>query len=230
MKASVILKKTVCYLAGLLFIAIGINISKLSGLGISPVSSVPRACEVIWGITLGTASILVYIALVLLQFILLRKRFRPINALGLLLSLGFGYMIDLTGIDPNAFGHLLSWVPHPSLYPLRLLYLAVALGFVGSGVFLYLRPNWIPMPGEGLAGAISTLTGKNFGDCKTAVDTSLILIAIILQVIFLGGLKSFTGENVVVREGTVICAVCVGQVVKFLSRRFTAPVERWLRG
>ena len=211
-------KKLICYVAGLFIITIGINISKLSSLGISPVSSVPRACEVIWGFTLGTALIIVYIVLILLQLLVLRKKFRWWNALGVPLALVFGWMVDLTGTDPNAFGHLLVNFPVPSTYPMRLLYLVCSILLIGTGVFLYLIPKWVPMPAEGLADAISKSTGKTFGDCKTFVDVSMISIALILQLIFLGGFKSFTGPNVVVREGTILSAVCVGQVVKLLNK------------
>ena len=64
-------KKIIQYIGGLLLIAIGINISKLTRLGISPVSSVPRAGELIWGFTLGTATIVVHMICIVLQFIVL---------------------------------------------------------------------------------------------------------------------------------------------------------------
>lgn len=212
-------KRIAIYILGLLLIALGVNISKLSGLGISPASSVPRACEVAWGFTLGTTIIIVYCILVLLQLLVLRKKFRWINALGVLVGVIFGWLVDLTGIDPNAFGHLMLNFPRPGNYFVRLLYLFASIAVIGLGVYLYLKPCLVPMPAEGLAAAIALKTGKNFGDCKTLVDTSLITIAILIQILFLGGLSSFLHEPVIVREGTVISALCVGQVVKFLKRQ-----------
>ena len=44
-KPGNIVKQIICYIGGLLIITIGINISKMSNLGISPVSSIPRATE-----------------------------------------------------------------------------------------------------------------------------------------------------------------------------------------
>ena len=223
-----LLRQGVCYLAGLLLIALGINISKLSSLGISPVSSVPRACELIWGFTLGTTTMIIYCLLVLTQLLVLRKKFPLRNLLGIAVAVVFGWMIDLLGTDPAAFGHLLLNFPRPETYLLRLVYLVAALGIIGLGVYLYLRPRWVPMPSEGLAGAISTVTGKLFGDCKTAVDTGMILLALLLQLVFLGGLQSFTGDSIVIREGTVVMALCVGQVVKLLTKTTAAPLERFL--
>lgn len=85
----------------------------MSVLVISPVSSIQRACEQIWGLTLGTVTMFIYVFLVLAQIVILRKNFRIINALGIVITFVFSAMIDLTGADPNAFGHLLLNFPRP---------------------------------------------------------------------------------------------------------------------
>jgi len=211
-------KRLLQYLAGCLIIAIGINISKLARLGISPVSSIPRALEVSLGFTLGQMVIVVYCLLVLAQFIVLRKEFKPLNILGVLVGIVFGWMVDLVGIDPNAFGHLMAWVPAPGNYVMRLVYLLMSIVVIGLGVSIYLKPRLIPMPAEGLALAISQKSGKAFGDCKSIVDCSLIAIAFLIQLIVLGT-SSFSGDTIVVREGTIISAMLVGQVVKFINKR-----------
>lgn len=227
-KPGNIIKQFLCYVLGLLIITIGINVSKMSNLGISPVSSIPRACERIWGFTLGTTTMIVYVFLVLGQIIILRKDFKIVNILGILLTVVFGYMIDFTGTDPNAFGHLMLNFPRPGNYIMKFIYMLVSVGIIGVGVFLYLRPKWVPMPAEGLAGAIAQVTGKPFGNCKSLVDSGMVIIALILQLACLGGLSSFTGEGVVVREGTIIAALGVGQVVKFLAKRLAKPIDEWL--
>ena len=222
------LKKLLLYLGGLLLIAVGANLAKLCGLGISPATSIPRACEVIWGWTLGTSCQVVYLILMLLQIVVLRKNFKPIRLLSLLLTFVFGWMVDFTGTNTATFGHLMAGLPRPGSYPVQLLYLVISILLIGVGVMLYVSPKWPPLPAEGLADALSTVTGKTFGDCKTLVDTSCIVIALILQLIFMGGLSSFTRSDVVVREGTVISALCVGQVVKLLNKKFGARVRGWM--
>ncbi len=215
-------KRLLIYLVGLLIIALGINVSKMSGLGISPVSSIPGVLNAIWPqLTLGMMVIIVYCLLVLAQVAVLRKDFKWQNVLGVPVAIVFGWMVDLVGIDEKAFGHLLYKFPRPQGYALQLVYLVVSVLVIGIGVFIYLKPKLVPMPAEGLALAISQKANKPFGNCKTAVDVSLIVIALVLQLIFLGGFSSFVGGNAVVREGTVLAAVCVGQVVKFLNRIFT---------
>ncbi len=211
-----IIKNIVFYIGGLFLVTIGINLSKMTRLGISPVTSIPRACEVIWGKTLGVSSVFVFLVLVLLQAVILRKRFKLRNVLGIALSLGFGLMVDFTGTDPKAFGHLLYGFPEPKTYIMRLVYILIGIVIISIGLYMYLKPHWIPMPSEGLAEAIATVSGKSFGDCKTLVDTSMIVIALIMQLVFLGGLSSFTGPDIIVREGTVLASLLVGQCVKLL--------------
>jgi uncharacterized membrane protein YczE len=241
-KVTDVIKQAVCYLLGLILIACGITLTKMSKLGISPVSSIPRACEVIWGFTLGTTTLIIYVILILLQLAVFLiwslarkgefrerwKKYSWLNLLGFPLTFAFSFIVDLMGVDPNAVGHLLIWIPAPGNYAMKLLYTVCGIIIIGIGVFLYLRPRWIPMPAEGLAGAISTVTGKAFGDCKTFVDVSMITIALILQLIFLGGFKSFARDDVVVREGTILAAVCVGQIVKLCTKLFGRPLEKFL--
>ena len=225
--------KLIVYLIGLLIIAVGINVSKLSGLGISPVSSIPGVLSKSFDISLGSMVIVVYCALVLAQLIVLRKKFRAKNILGVPVAIIFGLMVDfvgiahfkptLAGIDIGIkaeFDGLMMGLKAPEGYPMQLLYLLASIVIIGIGVFIYLKPKLVPMPAEGLAGAISEVSGKAFGNCKTFVDVGMITVALVLQIILLGGFKSFTGANAVVREGTVLSAICVGQVVKFLNKIF----------
>lgn len=227
-KTKVILKKLFIYLLGVALIGVSVNLSKISSVGMTPVSSLPHACEKIWGLTLGTTTFIIYVIFIGLQILVLRKRFPLRNILGLALTFWLSFMIDLLGIDPKALGHLMSRMPIPVTYPARLVYLFAALVVGAVGVFLYIYVNWVPLPTDGLAAAISTVSGRSFGDCKTLVDIGIVITALILQLAFLGGLDSFTNGNVVVREGTVISAICIGQLVKPFSKWFGPGIERWI--
>ena len=69
------------YFVGLFIMTIGIALSVKSNLGVSPVSSIPYTMTCVWGIEMGKATIIFHAALVLIQILLLRKRFKPINLL-----------------------------------------------------------------------------------------------------------------------------------------------------
>lgn len=212
------IKKLLVYIVGILVLAIGINISKLSQLGISPVSAVPYACELIWGIELGKASLLVFIVLIFLQIVLLRKNYKAIQLLQLACTYILAIFITYTGKD-----YLLFWLPIPASYLIKLVYLFVSIIIIGIGVSLYLIPNLIPLPAEGLMKAIVELgKGKyKFSNVKVAVDSTLVGISALLSLVFLGELKS-------VREGTVLAALLVGKVVGLVFAYFKKPIGDWI--
>lgn len=225
--------RTLTYLLGLAVIAVGINLSKLSHLGISPVSSIPGVLSAKFpAASLGSMVIVVYCLLVLIQFIVLRGKFRIKNVLGVPVAIVFGLLVDFVGISPfsitlagfsvgipGKFNGLMQNIPVPTSYPIQFCYLIVSILVIGIGVFIYLKPKLVPMPAEGLAAAIADISGHPFGNCKTLVDVSMISIALLLQLLMFGGFASFASPGVV-REGTILSAVCVGQVVKLLNRIF----------
>lgn len=64
------------YFIGLFVMTIGIALSVKSNLGVSPVSSIPYTMTCVWGIEMGKATILFHIVLVLIQILLLRRKFK----------------------------------------------------------------------------------------------------------------------------------------------------------
>jgi len=220
------------YLVGLSVIAVGINLSKLSGLGISPVSSIPGVLAKRFpSASLGSMVIVVYCVLVLAQLVVLKKDFKVKNILGVPVAIIFGLMVDFVGIShfkltlagidigiKAEFDGLMMAIPAPEHYAMKLVYLFASILVIGIGVFIYLMPSLVPMPAEGLAAAIASVKNKKFGNCKTLVDVCMIATALVLQIALLGGISSFRSGTAVVREGTVLSAICVGQVVKFLNK------------
>lgn len=212
-------KKTLCYVGGMFLIAFGINISKTAGLGISPVSAVPYACELIWGIELGLASALVYMALIILQMIILRKDFKVIQLLQFVCTYVLSFFITIT----SRKYFLLSWLPDPSNYAVRLIYCLMSIVIIGTGVAFYLMPKWIPLPAEGLATAVAQVSkGKlQFHNAKIIVDVSLVVISAILSLVFLR-------ELVTVREGTILAAILVGKVVGIVMKTCREKTVAWM--
>ena len=77
------------YFIGLFIMTIGIALSVKSNLGVSPVSSIPYTITCVWGIEMGKATILFHIVLVLLQILLLRKKFIPFQFFYILICVVF---------------------------------------------------------------------------------------------------------------------------------------------
>lgn len=220
MKTKTIIKKLILYMGGLFMLAIGINIAKAAQLGISPVSAIPYAFELIWGIDLGKATIIVYMILILLQIIVLRKNYKPIQLLQVLCSYLLGFFITYSSVD-----YLLAWLPIPSHYLVKLIYSFISLLFIGVGVSLYLIPSFISLPPEGLVSAIVEVgKGKlKFSNVKIVVDSSLVVVSAVLSLVFLGQLKS-------VREGTVLSALFTGKIVGFVNKHYREKIINWMEG
>lgn len=212
-----ITKRLFLYVLGIFLLAVGINISKTAGLGISPVSAIPYSLELIWGFELGRATILIQVICMGLQILLLRSNYKLIQ----LLQIGAVYFLSFF-ITYTSTDYLLAWLPVPSLYSLRLIYLFISIVIIGIGISFYLLSNFFPLPIEGLMEAIVKFSNNQFtfANVKVVVDSSLVLISAILSLIFLKEIKA-------VREGTVLSAILVGKVVGYIFKNYGIKIASW---
>ena len=196
---------------GLFFAALGVALTKRGELGVSPISSVANVLSYQFtDLTLGSWLILWNCVLILGQILLLRRNFQPIQFLQIPLSFLFGWFTD--------FGMwLVSFLP-VQVYAVRLLMVLAGTVVLGFGITLSVIADQIMNSGEAFVKAISDVAHQEFGTIKVVFDISCVLIALILSLLF------FEGAIVGTREGTIIAALCTGFVVKFFSRRLTAPL------
>lgn len=196
---------------GLFFAALGVALTKRGELGVSPISSVANVLSYQFtDLTLGSWLILWNCVLILGQILLLRRNFQPIQFLQIPLSFLFGWFTD--------FGMwLVSFLP-VQVYAVRLLMVLAGTVVLGFGITLSVIADQIMNSGEAFVKAISDVTHEEFGTIKVVFDISCVLVALILSLLF------FEGAIVGTREGTIIAALCTGFVVKFFSRRLTAPL------
>lgn len=210
-------KRLLLYIGGLLLLAIGVNISKMAQLGISPISSIPYAAELIWGIELGKATMMVYVVLIGLQIVLLKKDFKLIQLLQIVCTYILGFFIKYTSIN-----YLLFWLPIPSAYIIKLIYLFISIFIIAIGVSLYLIADYISLPAEGFIKAIAQVSkGRlEFSNAKILVDFSMVLISATLSLVFLKKLKT-------VREGTILAAILVGKIIGFIFDKYENGILNW---
>lgn len=211
-------KRLLLYLSGFIILAAGVNVSKTAQLGISPVSAIPYAMELIWGVELGKATLAFNILLIAVQIILLRKNFKPVQLLQIVCTYLFAVFVTYTG-----GGYLLFWLPLPTFYIMQLIYLFISIILIGVGASFYLIPGFVPLPAEGLANAIVELSKDKikFPNAKVAVDSCMVAISAILSIVFLGGFKS-------VREGTIIAALLIGKVVGYVFKHYKKGIVQWI--
>ena len=202
------------YFVGLFLMTIGIAISVKSNLGVSPVSSIPYTMTCVWGIEMGKATILFHTILVLIQIILLRRNFKPINLLQIAVGVVFGYFTTFCN-------YLVSFLPTPENILIRIIMMLISTVFIAVGIFFYLPPNLMPLAGEGAMQAVSQITGMDVSKVKIRFDCTMVLISIITCLITIHSPGS-------VGIGTVIAAVLVGTVLGIVTRLFGQQRDRLL--
>ena len=214
-------KRLLIYVCGLFCIATGIAFASKSGLGVSPVGSPANVLYQIGldvGMSdffkLGTWTVMTYCVYILIQVILLKKDFKPIQFLQLVISFLFGYMVNFTT-------SMLSGLPAPTNYAMRLFYLILNVPLVATGVMLYLSPDLLPTPGEGMSIAISKRFNIPIPTAITIFDCTMVVIAAVISLIHFHGLVG-------VREGTVICALFTGLTMRQLQKVFQKPLLRFV--
>ena len=89
-----ILKRYLLLLAGLAIMAFGVAFSIKADLGTSPISSVPYVASLFTPLTVGTATIVMHCVFILLQILILRKNYHPIQLMQLPVAFFFGYLTD----------------------------------------------------------------------------------------------------------------------------------------
>jgi uncharacterized membrane protein YczE len=194
--------------------ALGVSFSVKSDLGVSPVNSIPYVVSLITGVEQGVCVTVIFCCFIGLQFLILLKKFKIRSLLQIIASTIFGYFVTTAN-------RVTVGVPACSNYPMRLVYLAISIMFVAVGVALYLKPNLISLPGEGVMQALVDRFGIKFPNAKTGFDTFMVIVAAALSLIAFHRLNG-------VREGTIIAAICVGQVIKVWNRFFDDKVTKFL--
>lgn len=207
-------KRYILFIISLFFSALGVAVTKRGELGVSPISSVANVLSIKFTVfSLGNWLIIWNCLLILGQIILLRKKFQWIQLLQIPLSFLFGYFTD--------FGMWLASFLNADAYIVRLIMIFCGTVILGFGISLSIIANVIMNSGEAFVKAISDTIHKNFGNVKICFDVTCVVLAILLSLIFFGGIEG-------TREGTIIAALCTGLVVKLFTRLFIKPLNKLL--
>ena len=204
-----ILKRYLLLLVGLSIMAFGVAFSIKASLGTSPISSVPYVVSLFTPLTVGTATITMHCVFILLQILILRKNYHPIQLMQLPVAFFFGYLTDfgvwaVQGITCNTYWQ--QWIV-----------CLIGILLVAVGVSFEVKAGVVVLAGEGVVLAICKVLPKvKFGYMKVGFDVTLVVIACVLSIVFTGRLQG-------VREGTVAAALLVGLIAKRIGK----ALARW---
>lgn len=204
------INKYVIYLISLFIISLGAAISIKANLGTAPLICIPYVSSVISNLSVGTVSFVFSIILIALQVLILRGGFEKRQYLQIVMGTIFSAFIDIALM-------LVSFL-NPQDYISQIVILLVSCVVVAFGVLLEIQTEVVYLPPDGLIVAISTVLNKEFGKVKPYIDSSFVIIAAILSVVFLGYLIG-------VREGTIISALIIGPIVRVLKKYLDSYIE-----
>ena len=204
---------------GLVIVALGVGLSIKSNLGISPPSCPPTLFNLRWPeISVGTFTWIMHLIFILLQFVLLRKKFKLRYLMQIPAAFVFGYLCDaaiwlFNAIDAPATNYYIQIVL--SLATVLITAIGIKLEVLGGG--------WV-LAGDMTTAVLSEVTKIRFSVVKVLFDISLVALTALFAWLFFG-LFTGNGATVVIREGTLILAVFTG-----ICMRFTDPLMDKLFG
>ena len=188
------------YVAGLIILACGITMNTKTGMGVSPIISVPYSISEIWGLNFGNMTFIVYTIFVIIQAVLMRRITLDL-ILQLPLSLVFTRFLNLFDmILPESGSYI--WE--------KLLMLAVAISLTGIGIIMSVRTDFVPNPGDGIVNEIAVVIKKSMGFTKNCFDLLNLCISCSVGMIFAGHLIG-------IGLGTVLTMLLTGRAVALFS-------------
>ena len=197
------------FVLGVAINSFGIVLITAGNLGTSPISSVPYVFSLEFSqLSFGMTTFIWNILFIIIQVILLRRRFKPSQFLQIVANILFSSAIDVSSA--------ILWFVDPQTLWERLLCVVLGCLILAFGIVVEVAPNVIVVPGEGLVRALSIVTKVRYGTVKVAFDVTLMVIATICSFIFFGGLNG-------IGIGTIISAVIVGLFINAINKLFKFP-------
>ena len=186
--------------------ALGVAVSTKANLGIPPISCVPYILHLGFPLSMGMLTFILNVVFTCLQIMLLRSQFQLIQLFQVVFLGIFGVFMDLAMYIVSLYEIQIE------SYALRMVLCLVGIVLIAIGVSMQVRANLVMLPGDGLVAAIAQVCKRDFGKVKVGLDVTFVLSGVFLSYFMLQSIEG-------VREGTVIAALLVGMIVRFILAR-----------
>lgn len=188
--------------------SLGVAFSIVSTLGTTPISSISYSLALITNINIGITTFVFNLALIFIQFLVLRSKFHKKRLLQVINCVLFGYFTDLAL-------YLVLQVPFDHTILMSVVFLVLSIFLIALGIFIYMPANIAPLPGEGCVESIAIVTNWRFSTVKIAFDASMVITSLILCGLF------YTSIFGAVNIGTIISAFLVGFTLRQISNIYS---------
>ena len=198
------------YVLGICFLSIGITLNTKTGLGLSPVTSVPYSISTAFSLNFSTVLCWYYIACTVLQILVKGKKsgwkeIAQVPASFLFSAVQGQFAKWMSFLTPAEAWH--SW----ALLPFAVL-------FTGFGIALMVNMELVPYPADGVPVVVSQVIKKDVGLAKNFVDATLVLVTLTIDLLF-------SRHIVSLGAGTIVAMVGNGRAVALFDRLFQMKVK-----
>jgi len=204
------------FLIGLFIASMGVALSAKAGLGTSPVASVPYSVSLVnHTLTFGWWLNMWSVLQIAVQIALLRKKCKPVEIIiQTVLAFVYGYLTDfscklISGLQANT-------------YIMQFALMILSCFVLGFGIWIQFKGGVAMLPGEAMNRAISEVTGIKYENIKIFFDVLYIIVAAAICFIFIGKLEG-------VREGSIIAAVLIGNIIKLYNSLYNKLTRKKLQ-
>jgi uncharacterized membrane protein YczE len=211
-----VIKNYALFLIGLFIASMGVALSAKAGLGTSPVASVPYSVSLVnHTLTFGWWLNMWSVLQIAVQIALLRKKCKPVEIIiQTVLAFVYGYLTDfscklISGLQANT-------------YIMQFALMILSCFVLGFGIWIQFKGRVAMLPGEAMNRAISEVTGKKYENIKIFFDILYIIVAAAICFIFIGKLEG-------VREGSIIAAVLIGNIIKLYNSLYNKLTRKKLQ-
>lgn len=185
----------------------GVAFSTKAGLGTSPVASVPYSVSLVSSIfSFGGWLNLLSVIQIVIQIMVLKGKCNYIEIfIQTVLAFIYGY---LTNFSCYLIRNLSA-----DTYIIQFVYMLAGCFILAFGIWIQLKGNVAMLPGEAMNRAISKVSGRRYENVKIFFDVLYIALSAVICLVFIGKLEG-------VREGSIIAAVLVGNIIKLYEMIF----------
>ena len=211
-----VIKNYALFLIGLFIASMGVALSAKAGLGTSPVASVPYSVSLVnHTLTFGWWLNMWSVLQIAVQIALLRKKCKPAEIIiQTVLAFVYGYLTDfscklISGLQANT-------------YIMQFALMILSCFVLGFGIWIQFKGGVAMLPGEAMNRTISEVTGKKYENIKIFFDVLYIIVAAAICFNFIGKLEG-------VREGSIIAAVLIGNIIKLYNSLYNKLTRKKLQ-
>lgn len=199
---SAALRRGATFAAGLVILCFGIVLNTKTGLGVASINTAPYTFSQVEGISLGTATMLLYFIFAGAQCLLRRSLGWKI-ILQIPMSVLIGRIVDF-------FNDYVLTFQAKGLAD-GLLLLCCAIPLTALGTTLVVQTDLVPAAPDGVVRAFGDAMGWDFGRAKYTFDIVIIILSAAYALVR-------TGHTVGIGIGTVAAALLTGRLCQLFGR------------